>query len=111
VTVTVTNCHYRLHASGTTDIVSVGGECALVVKAGTCKMTMGAQEGLSSTRYENLAGGMLRIGWNLAGIKVTKNEDAFLCPLNGTGEATGSLTGNIRASGTHEGSPVAITVE
>ncbi len=103
-TIDTIGCNYNLHAAGTVDIVCSSGN-SIKIEAATCKAEVGSQSGLSSIAYANsnpLA--TVTVTPNISKIKVTKTEDGFLCPLNGTGTVeNGTYTGAIKASGTHGG--------
>ena len=47
---------------------------------------------------------------NVSKIKVTKTEDGFLCPLNGTGTVENGTYTHVEASGTHLGAADVISV-
>ncbi len=110
-TVKTTGCNYNLHAAGTVDIVCSSGN-SIKIEAATCKAEVGSQSGLSSIAYTNsnpLA--TVTVTPNVSKIKVTKTEDGFLCPLNGTGTVeNGTYTGAVKASGTHAGVADVISV-
>lgn len=113
--VTTTGCDYVLHADGGIDIVQGASTptCnGIKVHALTCTVVVGTQNGLSAVSYENLAGGKVRIKASVKNIAANRTEDGFLCPLSGTGPATGSYSGNTIAEGKDaEGDPLAITWE
>ena len=103
-TIRTTGCNYNLHAAGTVDIVCSTGN-SIKIEAATCKAEVGSQSGLSSIAYTNSSPlATVTVTPNVGKIKVTKTEDGFLCPLNGTGTVeNGSYTGASKASGTHLG--------
>jgi len=56
-----------------------------------CRMTIGAQSGLSKLNITNFTGaGDLNIQASVEGISYTVTQDGFGCPFNGTGAKTGA---------------------
>ncbi|MEZ5076453.1 MAG: hypothetical protein R2725_03310 [Solirubrobacterales bacterium] len=108
-TIDTEGCNYVLNAGSTKtsgdtydgNIDLICSESAVIkVTAGTCEAQIGSQEGLTEIMYTNLTGsGEVEVEANVTGIAVNKTKDGFLCPLSGTGEATGTYTGDTVASG------------
>jgi hypothetical protein len=120
-TVTTTGCDYVLSAPGTVESGKVAGNlnvtCEagknIVIVAGTCEVTVPAQSFTSGLTFENVAGPPKTVTLKAAvsGIKSTKVKDGFLCPLNGTGAATGTYSGNTTVKGVSKGVQVGVFVE
>lgn len=120
-TVSTTGCDYVLTAPGKVEGGKVGGnievKCGagskIVIVAGTCEVTVAAQSFTSGLTFENVAGPPKTVTLKAAvtGIASTKVKDGFLCPLNGTGAASGTYTGNTAVKGVSGKTQVGITVE
>ncbi|HEX6665458.1 MAG TPA: hypothetical protein VF081_02555 [Solirubrobacterales bacterium] len=121
-TVTTTGCDYVLTAPGTVESGKVGGtievKCGagskIVIVAGTCEVTVAAQSFTKGLTFENVASSpkTMTLKAAVTGIASTKVKDGFLCPLTGTGAATGTYTGNTLIKAFDSGSKqVGVTVE
>ena len=110
-TVDTTGCNYVFHLTSTT-AATTDVECAegkvITVTAGTCKLTIGAQTGLTSTALA-ASGGKITVSPNVSSIKYTVTQDGFLCPFGGTGSKTdGTYTGSVTIANTASGQTIGI---
>ncbi|HVQ58618.1 MAG TPA: hypothetical protein VMS60_06885 [Solirubrobacterales bacterium] len=120
-TVTTTGCDYNLTAPGTVEGGKVAGniavECSagskIVIVAGTCEVTVAAQSFTKGLTFENVASTpkTLTLKAAVTGISSTKVKDGFLCPLSGTGAASGTYTGNTLVKGFQGATQIGVTVE
>jgi hypothetical protein len=98
--VAMNGCHYHFTLSGTSNVVVVvcPGGGVIVITAGTCKVEIKAQSGLSGVPVSTSGSGVLAKP-NVSGIAYTVAQDGFLCPFNGTGNKTGATyTGEVLLS-------------
>jgi hypothetical protein len=85
---------YRHHV----DISCEAGK-SIKVTAGTCKMEVKSQNGLTTVKSTNLAGGTITVQLEVAGIAHTVTQDGFACPFNGVGnKANATLSGDVVVS-------------
>jgi hypothetical protein len=123
-TVNTEECSYVFHATDTitetepvhrhywrhhVDVVCPTGQ-SIKVTASTCKAEIKGQaaseqhgaainQGLTTVKTENLAGGSVTVTPNVSGIAYTVTQDGFLCPFGGTGNKTdGTYTGDVTVS-------------
>jgi hypothetical protein len=120
--VTTTGCDYVLSAPGTVESGKVAGnikvECEagknIVIVAGTCEVTVAPQSFTKGLTFENIASSPKTMNLKAAvtGIASTKVKDGFLCPLSGTGAASGTYTGDTLIKGFNSGgTQVGVKVE
>ncbi len=112
-TVTFNGCQYEFHTNGSVDVLCPSGKKIVIeVTEGLakgCKVEIGEQKGLESVKYENIAGGKVRVTANVKHVAYRSNEVGFGCPANGK-EAT--YEGKVVAEGKNElGEPDSIKVE
>jgi hypothetical protein len=99
------NAHLNVLCTGTSKIV---------ITAGTCEVTVGSQNELGKVHLTDVTTPTpktITLLAEVAGIKATKVKDGFLCPLNGTGETTGTYTGTANVKAFHGSTQVGVTVE
>jgi hypothetical protein len=99
-TVNMESCDYLFHATSTSsttvDVVCPSG--SIKITAGTCKVEIKGQTGLSSVGTTN-SGSNVIAKPNVSGIAYTVTQDGFLCPFGGTGNKTGATyTGEVTLS-------------
>jgi hypothetical protein len=101
-TINMESCNYVSHA---TEKVSAGVykhhvdiSCAvgksIKITAGTCKLELKPQNGLTTIQTTNLAGGTVTVQPNITGIAINVTQDGFGCPFSGTGAKTASYHGD-----------------
>jgi hypothetical protein len=96
-------CDFVLHATeGSLGVyqhhfdVDCNGGDSVKITASTCKAEIKDQNGLTSVKTSNLAGGSITVQPNIGGIAYTVTQDGFLCPFGGTGNKTGATyTGDV----------------
>jgi len=86
-TINLNGCDYVFHGNGEVDLACPAGK-AILIAAGNCEATIGAQSGLKSISLKN-NGNHIDAQASIKGIKYTVTKDGFLCPFAGTGEKTG----------------------
>jgi hypothetical protein len=97
-TVTMNSCDYPFtEPTGSSDSYSANLDIScpfgkvIEVTAGTCKMTIGAQTGLSSVAITNNTGaGDVTVKANVTEIHYTVTQDGFGCSFSGTGGKFGA---------------------
>jgi hypothetical protein len=97
--VIMNGCNYLFHlttlvpASTTyqahVDVVCPAGK-VIEINAGTCKITIGGQNGLTTVDLQNVAGGKVSVTPTVANIGYTVTQDGFGCPFAGTGAKGGA---------------------
>jgi hypothetical protein len=97
-------CDYLLHAGASkgggvydnkVDIVCPAGSGPITITAGTCKVDIPAQTGLSNVRTTNWGAGIVTVEPNLTNITMNVTTDGFGCPFAGTGHVSGSFHGHL----------------
>lgn len=111
-TVSSSHCWYVLHATekvGATSYKShVDIACeflvdAIEITAGTCKMTIGPQNGLTTFATSG-ALGSLTVNPEISNFTYVVTQDGFLCPFGGTGSKTkGTYSGDVLVTNTGGG--------
>jgi hypothetical protein len=104
-TITTNGCAYVVHAgsywlsgyAGTLDIACPAGK-AIEIAAGTCRVQIPSQSGLSALRFNPVPGSApkpsVAVKANVSRLSYTVTQDGFLCPFAGTGaREDGTITG------------------
>jgi RHS repeat-associated protein len=115
-TFTPNGCTFVYHVTGATnnkqDITCPAGQ-SIVIKAGTCTVSIGAQAGLSSNKYtqHRLEGRLATMAVpTITGLTYSVTNDGFLCPMPGKGTYTdGTLNGSLLIQG-HDAEGRAVNV-
>jgi hypothetical protein len=111
-TVDFMGCDYLFHAgaaqgggvyNNSVDIVCEAGEGPVTITAGTCKVDVPAQTGLTNVKTTN-SGSSVTVEPNVTGITMNVTTDGFGCPFPGTGHYTGSYHGDVLLSRSGGGS-------
>jgi hypothetical protein len=111
-TITTTGCDFMYVAYTKTTgawLLKCSGSNKMILKAGTCEVTLEPQSIGSSMTYLN-SGGII-IANIQAGVFVNVTKDGLLCPLNGVGKKNGFLIGKAILQGYVSGVPVNVTME
>jgi hypothetical protein len=87
-TVNMNGCDYDFKVNGHVQLTCGAGK-SVEITAGTCKVTIGAQETLKSVHLTNGAGDITADA-EVTEIPYTVVTDGFGCPFNGTGAKTGA---------------------
>jgi hypothetical protein len=102
-TVNMNGCDYDWHATQRlaehhylhhVDITCPAGK-AIVVTAGSCEATIGAQVGLTDITTMNLANGSLTVEPTVGEMTMNVVKDGFGCPFSGTGHTKASYHGHV----------------
>jgi hypothetical protein len=101
-TVVMEGCTYVSHATEQTGAgaykhhidISCPPASSIKITAGTCKLFIPSQTGLTTVQTTNLANGSVTIQPNITGITYAVTQDGFLCPFAGVGHKTGSYHGD-----------------
>jgi hypothetical protein len=116
-TVDFMGCDYLFHAGASkgggvydnsTDIVCEAGEGPVTITAGTCKVDVPAQTGLTNVKTTN-SGSSVTVEPNVTGIKLNVTTDGFGCPFPGAGEYTGSYHGDVDLKNTEVGGSISVS--
>jgi hypothetical protein len=103
-TVAFNGCDYLFKAgaslgggayNNSVDVVCPAGSGPVTITAGTCKVDVPAQTGLSNVKTTNLAAGTVTVQPNVTNITMNVTTDGFGCPFPGTGHYTGSYHGDV----------------
>jgi hypothetical protein len=105
-TVTTTGCDYVFHATEKVatnvykhhvDVVCEGANTIKISAAGgLCKAEIKPQNGLTTVKTENIAGGTVTVLPEVSNVAYTVTTDGFGCPFSGTGNKTdGKYTGDV----------------
>jgi hypothetical protein len=91
---------------------------SILIKGGTCKVSISAQTGVKGNNYALLrptstGRAAIEIQHKLSGLSYTVTQDGFLCPFAGTGtRTTGAYSGNTLVEGRNgEGLPANIGID
>jgi hypothetical protein len=101
-------CDYKFYAGGRTDLLCSSGD--VQIDAGTCTVTLNAQENLNKNTFTNNANGTVTVGTNVSGIHAVVTS-GFACPVAGGTYSNASYTGTSTVEGKNsKGVAIAIDV-
>jgi hypothetical protein len=87
-TVNMNGCDYEFNVNGNVKVLCPAGK-SIIITAGTCETTIGAQGPLSKVDLANSGTGISAQA-TVTGIAYTVTKDGIGCPFSGTGAKTGA---------------------